>query len=72
MAMKKSEKERNEIKEFYDSLTRQERSRFLLWAQLKTGRGGTTLRLRLKDDGWTPSDREAIERGIQGGLWRAV
>lgn len=70
--MEITKKKSNEIKDFYSSLGRLEKGRFLLWAQLKTGRSQRTIKNRIDDNGWTPSDRESIERGIDSGSWRTV
>lgn len=70
--MKKEEKKRNEINEFYQGLGRGERGRFLLWVQIKTEYSQGTVLARLKDDGWRQIERDIISKGISSGSWREL
>jgi len=57
------------IHDFYFSLTKGEKGRFLAWAMLQTDRGQTTVISRLKDGRWSPMERAGIERAIAEGSW---
>ena len=62
--------EKKRIGEFYSELGRNEKGRFLLWLMTLTTYSQSTVISRLKDDGWKPLERQAIEAGIVSGEWR--
>jgi hypothetical protein len=67
--MEKMEK-KVKIGEYYQTLGRSEKGRFTTWLQMVTTYSQSTVMSRLKDDGWRPLERKAIEDGIRSGEWR--
>jgi len=68
--LKKEEKSNISIPLFYQSLPRLEKGRFLLFLQTITTFSQSTVMARLRDDGWRPIEREAIEKAIREESWR--
>ena len=64
--------EEKTITSFYDGLGRREKGRFLLWVMTLTSFSQSTVLSRIRDDGWRPLERRAIEAGIVSGEWRGT
>ena len=65
-------KNENPIGYFYNALTKKEKGRFLLWAQILTSFSQATVITRIRDNGWRPLERRAIERGIAMDEWKEL
>ena len=68
--MQSSEKCNISITDFYQSLERLEKGKFLLYVQSITTYSQSTVMARLKDDGWRPLERSAITKAIQEQSWK--
>lgn len=70
--MVRGEKKSNVVADFYGGLGKSEKGLFVLWVQLKTGWGHSTVISRIGDDRWSPVERECIIHGMESGEWRNV
>jgi len=73
MRKKMSEKSKTPILDFYQSLgdePRGTKSQFMLWLQLQTRMSDGGLRTRLRNEDWSPIERDAIMKAISDGSWR--
>lgn len=58
------------IKDFYISLNRGEKGKFILWIQRKLEISQSTALLRIKDDGWKGIERDVVLDAINSNEWK--
>lgn len=58
------------IKDFYISLNRGEKGKFVLWIQRTLEISQSTALLRIREDGWKGIERERVEAAIRDNEWR--
>jgi len=69
-----NEKSKTPIRDYYESLASERRGtmgKFLLWICVNTGLSDGAARIRLKNEDWSPIERQFILQGMADDSWRS-